>query len=318
MNHSVLLTLSFPEGVKVPTGIQLIPVGAGHSPESLAKLVADKNAEGVVIGAGQSVGPEFFAQAPKCLKVISTCSVGFDHLDVAAAGKNGVVVTNTPDVLTDCTADLAMMLLLNAARRGAEYLRVMEKGWRQPLGFDGLLGTSLSGKTLGIFGMGRIGQALADRARAFGMKIAYCNRHRLPAEKEKGAAFCPSLDELLPHSQMFALFAPGTKQTEKVMNKRTLGMLPKGAVFVNASRGSLVDEAALLASLRSGHIGAAGLDVFASEPNFNREFAELPQVFLTPHMGSATVETRRAMAERALGNVAAALAGRPAPDALKA
>ena len=225
-------------------------------------------------------------------------------------------MTNTPDVLTECTADLAFMLLLAAARRAGEYSAIMRDGWRQGHGLGEMLGTRVWGKTLGIVGMGRIGRAVAARARGFGMTVLYCNRHRLPAELERGAEFVPELRAMLPRSQFLSLHAPSGPETQSLMNAETFALLPPGAVFVNTTRGVLVDEAALLAALRSGRLGAAGLDVFRDEPAFDRAFLALPNVFLTPHMGSATVETRDAMGFRALDNIAAVLAGRPAIDPL--
>jgi lactate dehydrogenase-like 2-hydroxyacid dehydrogenase len=225
-------------------------------------------------------------------------------------------VTNTPDVLTDATADMAFLLILNACRRAHEYDGIMRKGWGRAFGMGDMLGIDASGKTLGIFGMGRIGRAVAQRARGFNMKIVYHNKTRLPPELEQGATYYPTLNEMLPHCQILSVHAPAGPTTNKVMNAQTLGLLPKGAVFVNTARGTLVDEDALFDALKSGHLFAAGLDVFHNEPNADKRFATLENTFLVPHMGSATVETRKAMGDRALDNIAAVLAGRPPIDPL--
>ena len=256
------------------------------------------------------------ARLPATLRIAATCSVGHEHVDAAAARARGLVVTNTPDVLSECTADLAFMLLLAAARRAGEYSAVMREGWRRGFGLGEMLGTRVWGKTLGIVGMGRIGRAVAARARGFGMSVLYCNRNRLPPTLEQGAEFVADLRAMLPRSQFLSLHAPSGPATQSLMNAETLALLPPGAVFVNTTRGSLVDEEALLAALATGRLGAAGLDVFRNEPAFDQRFLALPNVFLTPHMGSATVETRDAMGFRALDNIAAVLGGGAAIDPL--
>ena len=179
-----------------------------------------------------------------------------------------------------------------------------------------MLGTQASGKTLGIVGFGRIGRAVAKRARGFDMPVLYTDMRRALPEMEDGAEFVPGLRELLPRAQIVSLHAPGGVTTDRMMNADTIGLMPRGAILVNAARGTLIDEDALIEALRSGQLAAAGLDVFRREPDFDRRLAELPNVFLTPHMGSATVETRNAMGFRALDNIAAVLAGQPAIDPL--
>ena len=254
------------------------------------------------------------AAMPDGLRLVANASVGFDHMEVAPFRERGIVVTNTPDVLTDCTADLAVMLILNACRRASEYAAVMRDGWRKPYGMPDLLGLQVSGRTLGIVGMGRIGRAVARRARGFGMRVLYNNRGRLPPELEEGAEYVAELRDLLPRAQILSLHLPGGAESGTLMRRETFALLPRGAVFVNTARGSLVDEDALLDVLRSGHLFGAGLDVFRREPDFDTRLAELPNVFLTPHVASATVETRDAMGLRALDNVAAVLSGRPPID----
>jgi lactate dehydrogenase-like 2-hydroxyacid dehydrogenase len=249
------------------------------------------------------------ARIPAHVKILATCSVGTDHLDIAALKARGLPATNTPDVLTECTADLAFMLILNACRRGHEYDAIMRAGWRRGYGLGEMLGIRVAGKTLGILGLGRIGRAVAQRARGFGMKVLYSAPRRLPAELERGADYYEDFHAMLPHCDVLSLHAPSGPATAGIMNAETFALLPKGAVFVNAARGGLVDEDALIAALSSGHLFAAGLDVFRSEPDYDFRFAALPNVFLCPHMGSATVETRNAMGYRALDNIAAVLAG---------
>jgi lactate dehydrogenase-like 2-hydroxyacid dehydrogenase len=256
------------------------------------------------------------AALPDTVRAGATISVGYDHIDVNAARARGIVVTNTPGVLDDCTADHAMMLLLAAARRGAQYDRIMRQGWRYRIGQGDLLGVRVSGKRIGILGMGRIGQAFARRARGFDMTVLYHSRTRLPPDQEQGARYFAQFHDMLPHCDFLSIHAPGGAATERIIDARALSLLPDGAVLVNVARGSLIDEEALLAALRSGKLFAAGLDVFRSEPDYDLRFAALDNVVLSPHVGSASRETRDAMGFRALDNVAAVLAGRSALDPL--
>ena len=246
---------------------------------------------------------------PGSVRIGATCSVGYDHIDVAAARARAIAVTNTPGVLSECTADFAFIMLLAAARRVHDYDQVMRAGWRRRIGQGELLGIRVHGETLGILGMGRIGQAVARRARGFGMRVLYHSRHRLPPALEQGATWFPDFRAMLPACRFLSLHAPATPATERIVNAETLALLPPGAVLVNVARGALVDEEALLAALASGRLFAAGLDVFRSEPDFDRRFAALPNVILSPHIGSGSVETRNAMGFRALDNIAAVLGG---------
>ena len=276
-------------------------------------IVAERGLAAVVTGGKVRITAAHAAALPPGLKIVANTSVGHDHMDSEAVKAAGVVVTNTPDVLTDCTADLAFMLLLNACRRGHEYEAIMRAGWRKGYGLPDNLGLQASGKTLGIVGMGRIGQAMAQRARGFGMTILYNNRRRLPADQEAGAEYMADLRTMLPRCDILSLHLPGG-EAGTLMTAETFALLPRGSVFVNTARGSLVDEDALIEALTSGHLFAAGLDVFRKEPDFDLRFAGLPNVFLTPHVASATVETRNAMGFKALDNVAAVLSGRPPID----
>jgi len=262
---------------------------------------------------------EFFtrdvvAQLPTRLKIIANHSVGVDHCDLAALGEKGIVVTNTPDVLSDATAEIAMLCMLGAARRAAEGERMMRDGswdfWSPAF----MVGTQTTGKRFGIVGMGRVGQVTAARARGFGMEIHYSNRSRLAEEKEQGAIFHETVEDLLPHCDVLSLHCPATPETAGLMNAERFNLLPDGAVFVNTARGALVDEDAMIAALKSGKLAAAGLDVYRNEPGGNPEIAKLDNVFLLPHIGSATGDTRDAMGFRALDNLDAFFAGKEPQD----
>lgn len=259
---------------------------------------------------------EAISGLPGTVRVAATSSVGYDHIDVAAARARRLMVTNTPGVLDECTADHAMMLMLAAARRGVEYDRVMRNGWRYRIGQGDLLGIRITGKRVGILGMGRIGRAFAQRARGFDMKVLYHGRTRLPPDLERGAEYFADLHAMLPECDFLSIHAPGGAATDKIIDARALSLLPDGAVVVNVARGSLIDEDALLEALGSGKLFAAGLDVFRTEPDFDMRFAALDNVVLSPHVGSGSRETRDAMGFRALDNIAAVLSGRPAIDPL--
>jgi lactate dehydrogenase-like 2-hydroxyacid dehydrogenase len=254
------------------------------------------------------------AALPPRLKVIANHSVGTDHVDLAAAKAKGVIVTNTPDVLSDATAEIAILCMLGAARRGAEGDRMIREGRWNVWSPAFMVGRQVTGKRFGVLGMGRVGQVTAERARGFGMEIHYHNRRRLDPALEKGAVFHDTVEGLLAVSDVLSLHCPATPETRDVIDARTLALLPEGAILVNTARGALVDEVALIAALKSGRLYAAGLDVFKTEPGGNSEIAALPNVFLLPHIGSATRETRDAMGFRALDNLDAIFAGRAPRD----
>jgi lactate dehydrogenase-like 2-hydroxyacid dehydrogenase len=256
---------------------------------------------------------EVIARLPECIKVIANYSVGVDHCDLAAAAARGLIVTNTPDVLNDATAEIAILLMLGAARRAAEGEQLMRQaGWKDwSLAF--MVGTQVSGKRLGIVGMGRVGQIVARRARGFDMEIHYHNRRRLDPAAEAGAIFYETVEDLLPVCDFLSINCPATADTRGLMNAARLALLPPGAILVNTARGAVVDDEALIAALRSGRLAAAGLDVYNNEPNVHPGYADLPNTFLLPHIGSATRETRDAMGFRALDNLDAVFAGRDAP-----
>jgi len=279
---------------------------------------ASKGVAGIMCAAGDPMNAETIGKLAHSVKMIATFSVGYEHVDVAAAAKRGIKVSNTPDVLTDATADIALLCMLGAARRAHEGTTMLRThnwvGWEPTQ----LMGVHVTGKRLGILGMGRIGQAVADRARAFRMTIHYSNRSRLPKELEKDATFHANADDMLPHCDFLSINAPMTPETRKWLNAARIARLPKGAVVVNTARGGLVDDEALIAGLKSGHLAAAGIDVFDGEPKIHQGYYGLENAFLLPHMGSATTETRNAMGFKALDNLEAfLLSGRTPPDLVK-
>ena len=250
------------------------------------------------------------------LKIIANHSVGVDHCDLAALKARGIVVTNTPDVLSDATAEIAMLLLLGAARRAVEGDRIVRSGawdfWSPAF----MVGKQVSGRRLGIIGMGRVGQVMARRARGFEMEVHYFNRRRLPVATEQGAIYHETVESLLGVADFLSLHCPATAETTGLMNAERLALLPDGAVLVNTARGALIDEDALLAALDSGKLAAAGLDCFATEPGGNPAFSGRENVFMLPHIGSATGQTRDAMGFRALDNLDAFFAGETPKDSL--
>ena len=283
---------------------------------ALAK--ASDGCDGILCAAGDPLNAETIAKLPASVRMIATFSVGYEHVDVAVAAKRKIAVSNTPDVLTDATADIAMLCLLGAARRAHEGTAMLRThhwvGWSPTQ----LMGVHVTGKRLGILGMGRIGQAMADRARAFRMTIHYSNRSRLPPDLEKGAIFHADADAMLPHCDFLSINAPMTPTTRKWVNAERIARLPKGAVVVNTARGGVVDDDALIGALKSGYLAAAGLDVFDGEPRIHAGYYGLENAFLLPHMGSATVETRNAMGFKALDNLEAfLLRGQSPPDLVR-
>ena len=282
----------------------------------LIALADEHRPDAILMSLGMPMRAEHIARLPGSVRVMATTSVGYDHIDIAAANARGIVVCNTPDVLTDATADTHMLLLLGAARCAKAHVRNMDGGWKTRNGFFQGLGVDVTGKTMGIVGMGRIGRAVADRARGFRMPILYHNRTRLAPDLEGAARYFASLEDMLPHCQVLSLNLPGGQGV--LMTAERFALLPKGAIFVNSARGSLVDEDALLDALKSGHLGSAGLDVFQREPSYDTRLNELENTFLLPHIGSATVETRTAMAELAIDDIAAVLSGRTPDNVVRA
>ncbi|MCP4330179.1 MAG: D-glycerate dehydrogenase [Alphaproteobacteria bacterium] len=252
---------------------------------------------------------DVIARLPDSVRIIATYSVGHNHIDVAAARDRGIVVTNTPDVLSDATAEVAILLMLGAARRAAEGERLMRDGAWQSWSPNFMTGTQVTGKRFGVVGMGRIGRIAARRARGFDMEIHYYNRSRLPAAHEEDAIYHPTVEDLLPHCDVLSLHCPVTPETYHLLNKARIDLLPPHAIVVNTARGEIVDDDALISALTEGRIAAAGLDVFENEPDIDSRYASLWNTFLLPHLGSATVETRNQMGFRALDNVDAYFRG---------
>ena len=259
--------------------------------------------DGILLTSFDKLGPEFIPNLPPSIRIIATHSVGYDHLSIPQAREKGIAVTNTPGVLTDATADIALLLILGAAR-GASWgdRMVRENRWGEttlisPMGHD------VSGKRLGILGMGRIGQAVAKRARSFGMELHYHSRKAVAAEDEHGARYHASLADMLPHCDFLSINCASTPETRGIVNEKTLALLPEGAIVVNTARGDIVDDDALIAALTSGRLAAAGLDVFKGEPKIDPRYRGLDNVFLLPHIGSATPGTRSAMAHKCIDNL---------------
>ncbi|HEX7004400.1 MAG TPA: D-glycerate dehydrogenase [Trueperaceae bacterium] len=271
--------------------------------------------DAVITLVSDRVDEEFLDKAGERLRVVANYAVGYDNVDVGACSRRGVLVTNTPDVLTEATADQAFMLILAVARRALEGHRLVASGLWQGWHPLQLLGQDVSGATLGIVGMGRIGAAVARRAGAFGMKVLYHNRSRRPeAERQLDASFRPELPALLEESDIVSLHAPLTTETRHLIDAAALALMRRHAILVNTSRGPLVDEVALLEALREGQIWGAGLDVFEDEPRVTPGLAELDNVLLAPHLGSATERTRREMAGLCARAVIAVLAGELPPN----
>ena len=250
------------------------------------------------------------------VKIIANHSVGVDHCDLPALNARNITVTNTPDVLSDATAEIAMLLLLGAARKAVEGDRLVRTGAWDFWSPSFMVGKQVSGARLGIVGMGRVGQVMARRARGFDMDVHYFNRSRLPDELEQGATYHSTIEDLLVVSDFLSLHCPATPETMGLINKNTLSLMPDGAVLVNTARGALIDEDALLDAIKSGKLSAVGLDCFQSEPGGNPAFIDHENIFMLPHIGSATTQTRDAMGFRALDNLDAFFAGKKPKDLL--
>lgn len=264
----------------------------------------------------EAFSAEVSARLDSRLKIIANHSVGVDHCDLAALESRGIVVTNTPDVLSDATAEIAMLLLLGAARGAVAGDTLVRHGAWTNWSPSFMVGHQVTGKRIGIIGMGKVGQVMARRARGFDMQVHYHNRHRLPPDKEANATYHESLDSLLSVSDYLSLHCPATKDTKGLLNAEALNKLPDSAIVINTARGALIDEIALLAAIDSGKLAAAGLDCFVTEPGGNPDFATHDNIFMLPHIGSATFDTRDAMGFRALDNLDAFFAGKEPGDRL--
>ena len=271
-----------------------------YSQKKLIKL--SEGCDGILTSITDKINEETINKLSGTVKIISNFAVGFGNIDIDAANKRNIVVTNTPDVLTDATAEIAMLILLGAARRakeGSEWAN--KKNWKWSADF--LMGKQLSGARLGILGMGRIGRAVADRAKSFGMKIHYYNRSRLNKNLEKDSVYHKSLESLLSVSDFFSINCPATKETKNIINKNTIKYFPNGAVVSNSARGDMINDDDMVEALKNGKIFSLGIDVYNGEPNIHPEYLTLPNVYVLPHLGSSTEKTRTAMADLAIKNI---------------
>ncbi len=270
---------------------------------SQTKLIElSKGCDGILTSITDKIDEETINKLPDTVKIISNFAVGFGNIDLEVAKKRGITVTNTPDVLTDATAEIAMLLILGAARRASEGIEYAKNSnWKWSADF--LIGKQLTGARLGILGMGRIGRAVAKLSRPFGMKIHYHNRSKLKSELEEGATYHENIKSLFSVSDFLAINCPATKETINIINKETLEYFPKGAIITNSARGDMIDDEAMLNALDRRKIYAVGLDVYKGEPNLNPGYLKHKSAFILPHLGSATKETRTAMANLAIDNI---------------
>ncbi|HLU92406.1 MAG TPA: D-glycerate dehydrogenase [Pedomonas sp.] len=314
----VIVTRRLPEAVETRMAELFdVTLNLDDTPFDRAMLAeAMAEADVLVPTLTDEVDADLIAGAGPNLKLIANFGNGIDHVDLAAARARGIIVTNTPGVLTDDTADMAMALILAVPRRLAEGQKLLRsgewKGWTPTM----MLGHRIHGKRLGIVGMGRIGQAIAQRARAFGMAVHYHNRRRLPeaAERAVEATYWPRLEAMLSRVDIVSINCPHTPETHHLFNAERLGLMQRHAYLINVARGEIVDEMALVDALATGRIAGAGLDVFEHEPRVHPDLLEMPNVVLLPHMGSATIEGRLAMGEKVIRNIQVWSDGHRPPD----
>ena len=281
---------------------------------SAAEIIeSSKNFDGILSSVTDPINSDTISKLSSSIKIIANGAVGFGNIDIKAAQEKGITVTNTPDVLTDATADIQILLLLGASRKAYEGRIAAEtQSWKWS--WDFLLGKQMSNKRLGILGMGRIGRAVAKRARAFGMEIHYHNRSKLSSDLEDGAIYHKTIKDLFEQSEFLSLNCPATPETTKIVNKETLSYLKKNTVIGNAARGDIVDDDAMVESLKNGTVFAYGLDVYNGEPKIHPEYLKLKNIFLLPHLGSATKRTRWDMAYRATKNLVDFFSGKRPKD----
>ena len=271
-----------------------------YSENKLIEL--SKDCDGILSSIVDKIDKKTINKLSDKVKIISNFAVGFGNIDIDAASKRNIVVTNTPDVLTDATAEIAMLLILGASRRVVEGMQwARNKNWRWSADF--LIGKQLSGSKLGILGMGRIGRAVAKRAKAFGMEIHYHNRSKLNQDLEAGATYHDNIQSLFSTSDILSINCPVSKETKKIINKKTLKFFSKEAIITNSARGDMIDDDAMVEALKDKRIFALGLDVYNGEPNIHPGYLEHNNVFILPHLGSATKKTRIDMADLAINNV---------------
>jgi glyoxylate reductase len=282
--------------------------------DELAAAMAD--ADVLVPTVTDTIDAALIADAPPRLRLIANFGAGVDHIDTGAARARKIMVTNTPGVFTDDTADMTLALILSVVRRLNHGGRILRSGQWTGWAPSTLLGDRIGGRVLGIVGMGRIGQAVAHRARAFGLHVVYHSRHRAPQALETmlGARFAPDLDAMLGETDILTLHCPATAATRHLIDARRIALMKPGAFIINTARGRIVEEQAMIAALVSGHLGGAGLDVFAHEPLVDQRLRDHPNVAILPHMGSATVEGRIASGEKVIANIRFWVDGHRPPD----
>jgi len=272
-----------------------------------------KDCDGILCIGGNKFDKAIIDQLSSSVKIIANYAVGYNNVDVDAAKQKGIVVTNTPEVLTDATADISILLLLGASRRAYEGRKHAEtQSWNWSTNF--LMGKQMSNKKLGILGMGRIGRAVAQRARGFGMEIHYHNRSKLSPDLELGAIYHDNIKSLFSQSDFLSINCPATAETTNLLNEETINFLPDKAVVANAARGDIIDDAAMIKAMKSGKIFALGLDVYNGEPKINEEYLQLDNLFLLPHLGSSTKRTRIDMGDRAIDNLETFFSGKTPLD----
>mgnify|MGYP000860099473 FL=1 len=279
-------------------------------------IAASAEFDAIIPCHSEHFSADLVAQLDPRLKIVANHSVGVDHCDLPALAARGITVTNTPDVLSDATAELAMLLMLGAARHAVAGDRLVRTGGWNSWSPAFMVGKQVTGSRIGIIGMGRVGRAFAAKARGFDMDVHYYNRSELSADLAQGATYHSTVESLLGVADFLSLNCPATPETTDLMNTESFAMLPSGAVIVNTARGALIDEDALMAALDSGHVAAAGLDCFKVEPGGNPALSSYDNVFMLPHIGSATRTTRDAMGFRALDNLDAFFAGQTPQDQL--
>jgi len=289
-------------------------LNSGDEVYDAERLIAASTAvDALLMTISEPMTPELVAALPGSIKILANYGVGHEHIDLDAARKRGLVVTNTPSSVTAAAADLTMLLILAAARGAYQAQQLVRQDQWRNWGAASLLGRDIAGKNLGIVGMGRIGQAVARRAAAFGIKVHYHNRRRLAADLEHGATYHADPANMLAISDFLSLHCPATPQTRNWLNADRIAQLPEGAFVINTSRGTVIEEAALVTALQTGRLAGAGLDVFADEPNVRADLRALDNVFLLPHIGTATVETRDGMGFECLDNLDVFFAGGEPP-----
>ena len=276
--------------------------------------------DGLVVSGWDKFDENFFNKMKGKLKIIATFSVGYDHININSAKEKNIVITNTPDVLNDAVAEITIFLMLAACRKAYEGVNLVKSdNWKKvKIDFvNFVMGQSMTGKTLGIIGLGRIGRIVAKRAKGFGMKIIYHNRNKLSDKLEDGAKYYNTLNSMMPDCDFVSIHTPATSETKNILNSEAINLLPKQAIVINTSRGSTLDDEALIEALQNNKIYAAGLDVFVDEPNVDERYLKLDNCFLLPHIGSSNYETRDAMAMLAVKNINAFFKNDPLPTKVK-